>query len=269
MNRGLVDEPVFAFRLGRTPGDEGEATFGGIDSTAYKGNITYAPVRRRAYWEVAVTKLSFGDKVIPLRNTGAAIDTGMSISVNISPSSVLMRTPSGTSFLVLPTAIANALNARIGAKQSPDGDFIVNCNAVPTFPVLTFYLNGQPYPLQGTDYILNDNGTCVSTFSAMDGSDTWIIGECIRQHRVARVASAHGCPLQATSSSVAITQCTISVATPLDSPNPPKFFDFVFTHSTLPRNGKYHCTMAIPSLLLFLLCYKSSERNVDLTRWGT
>lgn len=76
INQGLLDSPVFAFRIGSSEDDGGEATFGGIDEAAYTGKITYAPVRRKAYWEVELSQVKFGDDVLELENTGAAIDTG-------------------------------------------------------------------------------------------------------------------------------------------------------------------------------------------------
>ena len=76
VNQGVIDEPVFAFRVGSSEDDGGEATFGGIDSSAYTGKIEYVPVRRRAYWEVELEKIAFGDDEVELENTGAAIDTG-------------------------------------------------------------------------------------------------------------------------------------------------------------------------------------------------
>lgn len=78
INNKLLDEPVFSFRVGSSEEDGGEAVFGGIDSKAYSGKITYVPVRRKAYWEVELEKVSFGDDVLELENTGAAIDTGRS-----------------------------------------------------------------------------------------------------------------------------------------------------------------------------------------------
>ena len=87
VNKGLLDEPVFALRLGSEE-DGGEATFGGINNTAYKGELTYAPVRRKAYWEVELNKIALGGDELKLRNTGAAIDTGKFTSINVSPSSV-------------------------------------------------------------------------------------------------------------------------------------------------------------------------------------
>jgi saccharopepsin len=76
IDQGLLDEPVFSFRIGSSDEDGGVAVFGGIDHSLYTGKITYAPVRRKAYWEVELGQVSFGDDVLELENTGAAIDTG-------------------------------------------------------------------------------------------------------------------------------------------------------------------------------------------------
>ena len=76
INKGLIDQKVFSFRLGSSEEDGGEAIFGGVDESAYSGEIAYAPVRRKAYWEVELNGVSLGDDVLELENTGAAIDTG-------------------------------------------------------------------------------------------------------------------------------------------------------------------------------------------------
>lgn len=78
INQKLVDKPVFSFRIGDSELDGGEAIFGGIDSNAYTGHISYVPVRRRAYWEVKLDKVAFGYDELELEDTGAAIDTGSS-----------------------------------------------------------------------------------------------------------------------------------------------------------------------------------------------
>jgi saccharopepsin len=77
INQHLVDSPVFSFRIGPSENDGGEAVFGGIDKNDYKGEITYVPVRRKAYWEVKLSKVAFDEEELVLVNTGAAIDTGM------------------------------------------------------------------------------------------------------------------------------------------------------------------------------------------------
>lgn len=76
IDQGIIDEPVFSFRLGSSEADGGEAIFGGIDENAFDGKLHYVPVRRKAYWEVELEKVKLGDDEVELENTGAAIDTG-------------------------------------------------------------------------------------------------------------------------------------------------------------------------------------------------
>ncbi|KAI6164897.1 Asp-domain-containing protein [Pisolithus thermaeus] len=155
LDQGLLDEPVFSFRIGSSEEDGGEAIFGGVDESAYRGRIRYAPVRRKAYWEVELNKVSFGDEELELDNTGAAIDTG-------------------TSLIALPTDIAEMLNTQIGATRSWNGQYQVDCSTVPSLPDL-------PYPLKSSDYILNLQGTCISSFTGLDinlpDGAIWIIGD--------------------------------------------------------------------------------------------
>ena len=99
--------------------------------------------------------------------TGAAIDTG-------------------TSLIALPTDIAEMLNTQIGAKKSWNGQYTVECDKVPSLPDLTFYFGGNPYPLKGSDYILEVQGTCMSAFTGMDinlpGGSLWIVGTYSTYH---------------------------------------------------------------------------------------
>lgn len=76
INQGLLDEPVFSFRMGSSEEDGGEAIFGGIDSSAFTGKLHYVPVRRKAYWEVELQGIKLGDDELELDDAGAAIDTG-------------------------------------------------------------------------------------------------------------------------------------------------------------------------------------------------
>ncbi|KAI0832421.1 aspartic peptidase A1 [Trametes gibbosa] len=163
VNNKLIDSPVFSFRLGDSEEDGGEALFGGIDDTAYTGKIDYVPVRRKAYWEVELAKVTLGDDELELENTGAAIDTG-------------------TSLIALPSDLAEMINAQIGATKSWNGQYTVDCAKVPSLPDLTFYFNEKPYALKGTDYILEVQGTCISSFTGIDinmpgGASLWIVGD--------------------------------------------------------------------------------------------
>ncbi|KAI0352958.1 aspartic peptidase A1 [Trametes cingulata] len=176
INQKLIDSPVFSFRLGDSEDDGGEAIFGGIDDSAYTGKLEYVPVRRKAYWEVELESVALGDDELELENTGAAIDTGnlqKTVETDIVP---------GTSLIALPTDMAEMLNTQIGAKKSWNGQYTVDCAKVPDLPDLTLTFNGKPYVLKGTDYVLEIQGTCMSSFTGIDinlpgGGSLWIVGD--------------------------------------------------------------------------------------------
>ena len=83
--------------------------------------------------------------------------------------------------IALPTDMAEMLNTQIGAKKSWNGQYTVDCARVPSLPELTLTFNGKPYVLKGTDYVLEVQGTCMSSFTGMDinlpgGGSLWIVG---------------------------------------------------------------------------------------------
>ncbi|UNI17813.1 Saccharopepsin [Purpureocillium takamizusanense] len=148
INQGLLDEPVFAFYLGDS--DEGsEAVFGGVDDSHYTGKIEYIPLRRKAYWEVDLDSIAYGDEVAELEDTGVILDTGTSLNV-------------------IPSSLAELLNAEMGAKKGFNGQYTIDCSKKSSLPDITFSLSGSNYSLPASDYILEVSGSCISTFQGMD-----------------------------------------------------------------------------------------------------
>ncbi|KAF9510842.1 hypothetical protein BS47DRAFT_1373240 [Hydnum rufescens UP504] len=156
---GLLDEPIFSFRIGPSEQDGGEVVFGGIDPTHYTGDIEYFPVSKKGYWEIQLQRVALGNVTLDLKNAGAAVDTG-------------------TSLIMVPTSYAEALNAQIGAQANWNGQYAVDCDTVSTLPDVVFTFNDKPYPLSGSDYILSVQDSCISAFSPMDtANDLWIVGD--------------------------------------------------------------------------------------------
>ncbi|KAJ1884685.1 aspartic proteinase precursor, partial [Kickxella alabastrina] len=165
VNRKLIDEPMFSFYLSdnnKGEGDVGEMTLGGYNKDHFEGELQWANVRRKGYWEVDLEKVKFGNDEIELENTGAAIDTGSSL-------------------LVLPTTLSDMINKEIGAKKNFAGQYIVDCATVPSLPPFTLQFGGKEYALDAEDYVLNVQGQCVSGFMGMDIPEPlgpiWIIGD--------------------------------------------------------------------------------------------
>ncbi|KAF2115503.1 aspartyl proteinase [Lophiotrema nucula] len=151
IDQGLLDEPVFAFYLGSTEDgeDTSEATFGGVNKKHYTGELTKIPLRRKAYWEVDLDAITFGDATAEMEDTGVILDTG-------------------TSLIALPSTIAELLNKEIGAKKSFNGQYTVECEKRDDLPDLTFTLTGHNFTIGPYDYILEVQGSCISAFMGMD-----------------------------------------------------------------------------------------------------
>ncbi|PMD13975.1 Asp-domain-containing protein [Hyaloscypha hepaticicola] len=152
IDQDLLDEPVFAFYLGDTnngEGDESEATFGGINKDHYTGKLTNIPLRRKAYWEVDFDAITFGDNTAELDNTGVILDTG-------------------TSLIALPSTLAELLNKEIGAKKGYNGQYTVECEKRDSLPDMSFTLSGYNFSITPYDYILEVQGSCISSFMGMD-----------------------------------------------------------------------------------------------------
>lgn len=156
INQGLLDKPQFAFSLGdNSNGDDsdgGSAVFGGYDESKFKGDITWLPVRRKAYWEVSFEGIGLGDEYTELFKTGAAIDTG-------------------TSLITLPSSLAEIINAKIGATKSWSGQYQIECDTRDKLPDFTLNLGGVNFTLSAYDYTLEVGGTCISAFTPMDFPD--------------------------------------------------------------------------------------------------
>jgi saccharopepsin len=162
IKQNLIEKPIFSFWLGRSSeGEGGELTFGDIDEDKYEGEIKYAPVIRKGYWEVELNDFALGDRKMG-ESARAAIDTG-------------------TSLIAVPSEISDAINEGIGAKRGFRGIYTVDCDAVANLPEVTFTFGGHDFPLSAKDYIIQSQGVCMSAFMGIDipapAGPIWIVGD--------------------------------------------------------------------------------------------
>ncbi|CDH52330.1 pep4p [Lichtheimia corymbifera JMRC:FSU:9682] len=161
----LVDEAVFSFWLGNSDNDDGkggELVLGGIDHSHYKGELTWAPVRRKGYWEIELQDIKLGGRSVDLDPVGAAIDTGSSL-------------------LVVPTTVAELINKELDAQKNWAGQYVVDCDKIPDFPEFCFTFVNKDFCLSADEYVLQMQGQCISGFMGMDipepAGPLWILGD--------------------------------------------------------------------------------------------
>jgi cathepsin D len=169
VKESLLEDPVFAFWLNRNPNhpNGGEITFGGLDPDHYEGNITYAPVTTKGYWQFKMDGMKMNGEDFCEGGCQAIADTG-------------------TSLIAGPKAIVNKINKEIGATPMPiGGAAIVDCEKIPTMPSIDFVIAGRTFTLTADQYVMKvkqfSQEICISGFMGLDvpppRGPLWIIGD--------------------------------------------------------------------------------------------
>jgi hypothetical protein len=160
-NQGL--DPVFGFYLSNgAPFTASELMLGGYNSNHMKSSPIYIPLTHETYWMVGLDSILLNGKSITSA-LSAVLDTG-------------------TSLLAGPSKEVDALAVALGAKPFFNGEYTIDCSLLPTLPVITVMLNGNPFPLAGTDYVLQIQTTCLFAMVGIDipqqdGGPLWILGD--------------------------------------------------------------------------------------------
>jgi len=171
MTQGLVEQNVFCFWLSKEPSktNGGELILGGFDTTKFTGPITYAPLFSETYWAIYIDDILMG---------------GTSLGACPTPGSPGCRSicDSGTSLITGPTENIEEINSQLPCKTNFEGECIfTSCNNLDTLPVVSFVISGRAFNLTGPDYVINDSGTCISGFMALDLAPPigpgWILGD--------------------------------------------------------------------------------------------
>lgn len=159
--QGKVSTKEFSLYLGRSAegtGDNSEITIGGRDPAKFTGSPILLPLVNQDHWNVKLTGFSVnGGSLISGTSGTATIDTG-------------------TTYVVGPPAVVNALWAAVpGAKAASGGYHTYPCSSKPK---ITFQLNGHPFLISDEDLAFQKSGdTCTGAIVANGKFSTLITGD--------------------------------------------------------------------------------------------
>ncbi|KAM4796926.1 gastricsin-like [Rhinophrynus dorsalis] len=162
LQQNLLTYPIFSFYMNS---QGGEVIFGGVDTNLYSGQIQWIPVDRELYWQIAIEEFSINGQATGWCSQGCQgiVDTG-------------------TSPLTIPQQYMGTLLQYLGAQQSQNGAFLVNCNNVQNLPPISFTINGVQFPISPSVYISQYNGYCTvdveeTYLPSQNGQPLWILGD--------------------------------------------------------------------------------------------
>ncbi|XP_073522853.1 gastricsin-like [Phyllobates terribilis] len=168
LQQNLLTYPIFSVYMSS---QSGMVVFGGVDNNLYSGQIYWAPVTQELYWQVAIDAFSINGQATGWCSQGcqAMVDTG-------------------TSLLTIPQQFLGTFLQTVGAEESQNGGYLVNCNNVQSLPTISFTINGVQFPIPPSAYILQNNGYCtvgveVTYLPSQNGQPFWILGDVfLRQY---------------------------------------------------------------------------------------
>ncbi|XP_048873259.1 renin isoform X2 [Brienomyrus brachyistius] len=144
----------------------GEIVLGGTDPSYYTGSFNYMSTTEMGKWEVRVKGVAVGADVLFCKEgCTAVIDTG-------------------SSYVTGPASSVSIMMKAIGAVESAEGGYTVNCDLVKSLPSIAFHMGGLEYALTAEDYILWQSqfgeDICTVTFRDLDvpppTGPVWILG---------------------------------------------------------------------------------------------
>ncbi|XP_069344433.1 gastricsin isoform X1 [Eulemur rufifrons] len=167
VNEKIISNAIFSFYLYNQRGAlfGGVIIFGGVDNSVYTGEIHWAPVTQKLYWQIAIEGFLIGQKATSWCSQGcqAIVDTG-------------------TALLTVPEEYLGELLQATGALENEQGQYLVNCDKVESLPDFTFVINGAQLPLPPSAYVLTNGVFCdvgveITYLPYDDGQPLWIFGD--------------------------------------------------------------------------------------------
>ncbi|KAK1883904.1 Gastricsin [Dissostichus eleginoides] len=136
ISQNLLSANIFSFYLSRGGQQGSVLSFGEVDTSLYRGQISWTPVTSETYWQIGVQGFEING-----RETGWCSQGCQSI------------VDTGTSTLTAPKEVIGHILQAIGAQQSQNGMYMVDCSQVNNLPTLSFVISGVAFPLPPSAYI--------------------------------------------------------------------------------------------------------------------
>ncbi|KAJ3133806.1 hypothetical protein HK101_004416, partial [Irineochytrium annulatum] len=140
-----ANQQMFSFYLSNAQqGDQGEFTVGGMDPAKFVGTPNCNKLTHNTFWQFSLANGFFSVN----GQTGALAAGAVTDAI----------ADTGTSLMILPTAVAAAINKALGATNAGDGTFSIPCSAANTAPAVNIAFGGVMYTIPPSFMVIDGGG---------------------------------------------------------------------------------------------------------------
>ncbi|KAH0843223.1 putative aspartic-type endopeptidase CTSD [Fonsecaea pedrosoi] len=161
-DKGHLSSNILGIHLQRSSDgtNDGQITFGGIDSSRFNGKLSYSKTINSNSWQINADDAGVDGKSVRFKSKTAMIDTG-------------------TSYILLPPDDAEALHELIPGSDASGETFTIPCSSSAN---VYFTISGVKYSVSPKDYVgkpTGSSGSCQSNIIGHQafGPDDWILGD--------------------------------------------------------------------------------------------
>jgi len=138
----------------------GALLVGGHDPSWYTGNITWAPVNYKAYWQFLMDGFT-------LNGDFQSLTTGHDATQDVIADT-------GTSLIIGPYSHVNKIAQQLGLTENLYGEYECPCDIDVT---LSFRISGTDFELTAEDLLLKEDGVCILGIQGDPDFPMWILGD--------------------------------------------------------------------------------------------
>lgn len=140
---------MISLRLGKIAESLGDLYFGEIPRESYLGEILWIPRSDEDYWEIQISGFTVN-----------GVDPGICNYMKARNGKCLAVVDSGTSVIALPYPLIKELQEELNLQE--------DCSNAERMPKLGIRVNGKELTLNGSDYIIYDEGRCTLALMPLD-----------------------------------------------------------------------------------------------------
>ena len=170
VSQGLIASRTYSLYLNDLDSSSGTIIFGGVETQKFSGTLGTVPINQNSGAITAFT-ISLTGIGVTSSNCTTAVSPAMSYPVNV-------LLDSGTTFMNLPIAIADAIASVLGATADPFTFYdLPNCDLLSSNGSIDFEFSGVKISVPFNEFIIRDAAGCFLGMQSINSTCFGILGD--------------------------------------------------------------------------------------------